>query len=154
MRIPGPRLWIDFAKTLSHEFHDDDVLNGGAVLAFFFLLAVFPAAIFVLSLLPSLSIPHLQQAILDLLHQILPQQSASLFEGTIQSVTSGKGKGLLTFGLVFALWSGSTGVFALSEQLNAICDVTEERPFWKARGIAILMTVFLGSLQKTDHIVR
>ena len=146
MRIPGPRPWINFAKTLWHEFDDDDVLNGGAVLAFFFLLAAFPAAIFVLSLLPSLSIPHLQHAIVDLLHQILPQQSANLFEGTIQSVTSGGRKGLLTFGLVFALWSGSTGVFALSEQLNAICDVTEERPFWKARGIAILMTAFFTLL--------
>jgi membrane protein len=145
MRIPGPRLWIDFAKTLWHEFDQDDVLNGGAVLAFFFLLAAFPAAIFVLSLLPSLSIPHLQQAILDLLHQILPQQSANLFEGTIQSVTSRGGKGLLTFGLVFALWSGSTGVFALGEQLNAICGVAE-RPFWQARGIAILMTVFFTLL--------
>jgi len=146
MSIPSRRRWIGFASGLWRDIQDDDVLNGAAVLAFFFLLAVFPAAIFVLSLLPFLSIPHLQQAILDLLHQVLPEQSANLFEGTIRSVASEGGKGLLTFGLIFTLWSGSTGVYAITEQLNAICDITERRPFWKARGIAILMTVFFALL--------
>ena len=146
MSIPHRRRWIDFGKALWHAFNDDDVLNGAAVLAFFFLLAVFPAAIFVLSLLPYLSIPHLQQAILDLLHQILPVQSANLFESTIQYAASEGTRGLLTFGLIFTLWSGSTGVYALSEQLNTICEAKEERPFWKVRGIAILMTVFFALL--------
>ncbi|MGC1869896.1 MAG: YihY/virulence factor BrkB family protein [Acidobacteriaceae bacterium] len=138
--------WIDFAKRLWREFLDDNILDGAAVLAFFFLLAVFPAAIFVLSLLPSLSIPHLQQAILDLLHQVLPEQSADLFEETIRYATSGGKEGLLTFGLIFTLWSGSTGVYAIMEQLNAICDRTDRRPFWKARGIAILLTVLFALL--------
>ena len=71
---------MDFGRRLLSEIQDDHVLDGAAVLAFFFLLAVFPAAIFVSSLLPTLSIPHLQQAILDLLHQILPKQSANFFE--------------------------------------------------------------------------
>ena len=114
---------------------ETNILDGAAVLAFFFVLAIFPATIFILSLLPSLSIPHLQQAILDLLHQILPEQAASLFEGTIRYATSSGKGGLLTFGLIFTLWSGSTGVYAIMEQLNAICDVTERRSFWKARGI-------------------
>lgn len=146
MSISGHGRWIDFAKSLWREFQDDDILNGAAILAFFFLLAVFPAAIFVLSLLPSLSIPHLQQAILDLLHQILPEQSANLFDGTIRYARSGGKEGLVTFGLIFTLWSGSSGVYAITEQLNAICDVKEGRPFWKARGIAILMTVFFALL--------
>lgn len=146
MSVRWHRRWIDFAKALWRQFNDDDILNGAAVLAFFFLLAAFPAAIFVLSLLPSLSVPHLQQAIVDLLHQVLPEQSANLFEGTIRSVKSGGHRGLLTFGLVFALWSGSSGVYSLGEQLNAICDKTERRSFWKARAIAIVMTVFFAAL--------
>ena len=120
---------MGFAKVLWREIQDDHVLDGAAVLAFFFLLAAFPAAIFVLSLLPSLTIPHLQQAMVDLLHQVLPGQSANLFDGTVRYVAAGAGKGLLTFGLIFMLWSGSSGVYAVMEQLNVICDVTEQRPF-------------------------
>lgn len=137
---------MGFAKVLWREIQDDHVLDGAAVLAFFFLLAAFPAAIFVLSLLPSLTIPHLQQAMVDLLHQVLRGQSANLFDGTVRYVAAGAGKGLLTFGLIFMLWSGSSGVYAVMEQLNVICDVTEQRPFWKARGIAILLMVFFAGL--------
>ena len=138
--------WKDLARGLWRDFQDDDILNGAAVLAFFFLLAVFPAAIFLLSLLPSISIPHLQQAILDLLRQVLPQQSADLFEATIRYAESGGKQGLLTFGLIFTLWSGSSGVYSITEQLNAISGVTDTRPFWKARGITMLMTVFFALL--------
>jgi membrane protein len=115
------------------------------------LLAVFPAALFVLSLLPSLSIPHLQEAILDLLHQVLPQQSADLFEVTVRYVASKAGAELFTFGLIFTLWSASTGVYTIMQQLNTVCHVKEGRPFWKARGTAILLMLFffllaIGSL--------
>jgi membrane protein len=133
---------IDFARDLWREIQDDHVLDGAAVLAYFFLLAVFPAALIVLSLLPSLSIPHLQEAILDLLHQILPQQSANLFEGTVRYVASEGRGGLLTFGLIFTVWSASSGVSAIMEQLNVVHDVKERRPFWKARRTALLLLVF------------
>lgn len=148
---PSQRPWIDLAKSLWREIVDDNILDGAAVLAFYFVLAIFPAAIFALSLLPYLSIPHLQQAILDLLRQILPDQSANIFAATIQYVASGEMGGLLTFGLIFTLWSGSAGVYTIIEQLNAICDITDRRPFWKARGLAILLMLFfmlltIGSL--------
>ena len=134
---------IYFAKDLWREIQDDNVLDGAAVLAYFFLLAVFPAALFVLSLLPSLAIPHLQEAILELLHQVLPQQSADLFEVTVRYVASKAGAGLLTFGLVFTIWSASTGIYAIMEQLNTICHVKDRRPFWKARATAILLMLIL-----------
>lgn len=121
---------------------DHRVLDGAAVLAYFFLLAVFPAAIFVLSLLPSLSIPHLQEAIVDLLRQILPQQSANLFEVTVRYVASEATGGLLTFGLLFSLWSASTGAYTIMEQLDIIHGVKDRRSFLKARGTAILLMLF------------
>jgi len=142
---------IDCAKDLWREIQDDNVLDGAAVLAYFFLLVVFPAALFVLSLLPSLRIPHLQQAILDLLHQVLPQQSADLFEVTVRYVASQETKGLFTFGLLFTLWSASTGASAIMEQLNLVYHVKERRSFWRARATAILLMLFflllaIGSL--------
>lgn len=135
-----------FARQLWREILDDNILDGAAVLAFFSLLAVFPAAIFVLSLLPSLDIPHLRQALVDLVYQILPQQSASLFEVTVRYVASESKGGLLAFGLVLSLWSASSGIAAVMDQLNVIHDVKERRPFWKSRGIAILLMLFYVAL--------
>ena len=140
------RQWIEFAGRLWHKSMGDRIFDEAASLAFFLLLAVFPAAIFLLSLLPYFSIPHLEQAILDLLHQVLPEQAANLFEGTIRYVNSGNNEGLLTFGLLFTLWSSSAGFFALIDQINIIREVKTRRPFWKARGVAILFMLFFALL--------
>jgi membrane protein len=149
--MPSRRWWIDFAKELWREIEDDHVLNGAAALAYFLLLAIFPAAIFALSLLPYLGIPHLHQAIRDLLRQVLPDQSARLFVETVRHVVSHKSRGLLTFGAIFTLWLASTGIYAIMEQLNIAYQTRDRRPFWKARGIAILLMLFflmlvIGSL--------
>jgi membrane protein len=130
---------------------DDRAFTGAAALAYFLLIAIFPGAIFVLSLLPYLSIPHMQQAIMDLLHQVLPAQSATLFEGTVQHLVSEKKGGLLTFGFIFTVWSASTGMYAIMQELNVAYDATERRPFWKVQGTAILLMLLfvllvIGSL--------
>jgi membrane protein len=130
---------MDFAADLSREIEDDHVFDGAAVLAYFFVLAVFQAALFILSVIPFLRIPHLQQAILDLLHQVLPQQSANLFEATVRYVTSEETEGLLTFGLIFTLWSASTGIYTIMEQVNTVYHVIDGRSFLKARGTAIVL---------------
>jgi membrane protein len=144
-KTPSQRQWKDFAGKLWREVLDDNVLDGAAVIAFYSLLAVFPAALFLLSLLPSLRIPHLEQAIVDLMRQVLPAQSAELFEFTVRFVGSEGKKGLQLFGLLFALWSASSGVSAVMDQLNVVYDVKDRRPYWKAKGIAIvLMLVFIA----------
>ncbi|MEJ2008493.1 MAG: YihY/virulence factor BrkB family protein [Acidobacteriota bacterium] len=136
------RRWlIEFSKRLWREIQDDRVFTDAAALSYFLLLAIFPGAIFVLSLLPYLPVPHMQQAIMDLLHQALPVQSATLFEGTVRRLVSQKEGELLTFGFIFMLWSASTGMYAMMQQLNAAHDTMERRPFWKVRGIAILLVL-------------
>jgi len=145
------RWLIDFTKRLWREVENDRVFTGAAALAYFLLLAIFPGAIFVLSLLPYLAIPHMQQAIMDLLHQVLPPQSATLFTATVRHLVTEKRGGLLTFGFVFMLWSASTGMYAIMQQLNVAHDTTERRPFWKVQAIAFLLMllfvlVVIGSL--------
>jgi membrane protein len=149
--MPSRRWLVDFSKHLWREIKNDRIFTGAAALAYFLLLAIFPGAIFVLSLLPYLPIPHVQLAIMDLLRQVLPAQSASLFADTVRHLVSEKKGGLLTFGFVFMLWSASTGMYAIMEQLNVAHDTAERRPFWKVQGIAlVLMLLFvlliIGSL--------
>jgi membrane protein len=136
--------WKQFMKGLYEEIQDDNVFNGAAALAYYLMLAIFPAAIFLLTLLPYLPIPNLQQAIMDLLAQAMPGEASNLFAGVVQSITSEKRGGLLSFGLLFTLWSASNGLYAIMQQLNITYDVKEGRPFWKVRGTAVmLMLMFL-----------
>lgn len=129
-----------FAKDIYSEISKDNVFNGAAALAFYWMLAIFPATIFLLTLLPYLPIPNLDTAVMDLLHQAMPAQTADLVQNTVDSVISEKHGGLFSFGIIFTIWTASTGLYAIMQQLNITYNVEEGRPFLKARGIALLLT--------------
>ncbi len=128
-----------FILDLNNEVSDHNVYNGAAALAFYLILSIFPAAIVVLSALPYLPIPHLSRAILNLVSQVLPRQSAQLFTGVVNEVVSNRNGGLLSFGLIFTLWSATSGIYAIMQQLNITYEVKEGRPFWKVRGASIIL---------------
>ena len=131
--------WKQIGKDLVNEISEDNVFNGAAALAYYLMLSIFPAAIFLLTLLPYLPVPHLEQAIMDLLNQALPGEAANLFTGVVKDVTSQQRGGLLSFGLLFTIWSASNGLYAIMQQLNITYGVKEERPFWKVRGTALML---------------
>ena len=126
-----------FAKELVHEVQEDDVFNGAAVLGFYLTLAVFPAMVFLMATIPYLPIPNVDQAIMDALRQALPASAAQMFAGVVQEITSQQRGGLLSLGLLGALWATSTGMYAVMQQLNVSYDVKESRGFVKARAVAI-----------------
>ncbi len=130
-----------FLKELYREAVEDDILNGAAVLGFFLMLAIFPAMIFVLALIPYLPIANVDQAIMELLRQALPASAADMFAGVVQEVTQEQRGGLLSFGLIAALWATSTGMYAIMQQLNIAYDVDEGRGFLRARLVAITLSL-------------
>ncbi len=132
---------MQFLKELYRETVDDDILNGAAVLGFYLMLAIFPAMIFVLAVIPYLPIGNVDQAIMDLLRQALPASAADMFAGVVQEVTREQRGGLLSFGLLAALWATSTGMYAIMQQLNITYDVKEGRGFLRARLVAIALSL-------------
>jgi membrane protein len=131
LRAVGTEIW--------RQFLDDRLTNGAAVLAFFMMLALFPTAIFGLSSLRYLPIPRLQDAMFDLVDQLLPGAAAELFKHTMLDLLSKRHAGLLSFGLLFAIVSGSSGLYALMQQLNAVYGATERRPYWRMRLTSVLL---------------
>ena len=126
-----------FLATLWRELSEDNVWNGAAALGFYLTLAVFPAMIFVMALLPYLPIAHVDQAIMDLLRQALPPRTAAMFSGVVQEVVSERRGGVLTFGIAAALWASSSGMYAIMQQLNVAYDIDERRSFLHARATAL-----------------
>ena len=130
-----------FLATLWRELSEDNVWNGAAALGFYLSLAVFPAMLFVMALLPYLPIAHVDQAIMDLLRQALPPRTAAMFSGVVQEVVSERRGGVLTFGIAAALWASSSGMYAIMQQLNVAYDIEERRGFLRARATAIALSL-------------
>lgn len=135
-----------FLKDLRNEIKQDNVSNGAAALAYYLMLAAFPAAICLLTLLPFLPIRNLSDAIMDLIRQVMPLEASTLFTGVVQQVTSERRGGLLSFGALAALWAASSGLYAIMQQLNITYDVVEQRSFVKARAIALGLTLAFFAL--------
>lgn len=141
-RLSGKIWW--FFKRLRAEIVDDNVMSGAAALAYFMMLSLFPATIFLLTLLPYLPIPSLNAQVMSVLQQAMPAPAADMFSGVVNEVTTRKQGGLLTFGILFTVWSASSGINAVIKQLNSTYGVKDGRSFWKVRGIAIfLMLAFI-----------
>jgi membrane protein len=130
-----------FVNDLYKEIMEDNVFDGAAAIAFYLMLAIFPAAIFLIALLPYLPIAHLKEAVYDFLMQVMPENASQLFIGIIENVTSQQKGGILSFGLVFALWSASSGMGSIMQQLNVTYDVTDSRSYIKFRATAIFLTL-------------
>lgn len=134
----------ELISELKTEIKNDNVSNGAAALAYYFFLAIFPAAIFLLTLVPYLPIPNLYRAIMDLLYQSLPGDAANMFSGVVREVTSNKKGGLLSLGVILSFWAASNGMYALMQQLNITYKVKESRSFFKVRGRALWLTFLFG----------
>jgi len=131
---------------LWREILKDEVINSAAVMAYFSMLAIFPAAILILTLLPYLGIPNLEQAIIAALYRALPEQAAQLFTSTVTSVVSERRGGLLSFAAVGTIWAASSGMQVVMEQIHATYDGPDKRPYWKRRSIAIFLVFAVGLL--------
>lgn len=138
--------WKRFFGELWQEMYEDDIFNGAAALGFWLTLAIFPAMIFTMAVLPYLPIERVDEAIMDLLRQSLPPSAAEMFSGVVEEVTSEPRGGLLSFGLVATFWAASAGMIAIMDQLNVTYDVAEGRSFLRARATAFGLSVLFLTL--------
>ncbi len=144
--MPYGKSWKEAAKRYVHCLNSVDVWDGAAALAYYFMLAIFPAMIFLLALLPFLPIPNLDQEIMGLLSQAMPGEAHETFTGVVTQITSNKKGGLLSLGILLTLWSASNGIAAVMHQFNRMGDAEEERSYLKMRAVALALTLGAGLL--------
>lgn len=135
-----------FLRDLKKEIGEDNVFQGAAALAYYLTLAIFPGIILLMTIIPYLPIEKVDEAIMDLLGQALPEEAYGMVEDVVNDVTGEKRGGLLSFGVIGTLWAASSGMFAIMQQLNITYSVKEGRNFIRARGTAILLSIMFGLL--------
>jgi membrane protein len=142
-QIP-PKGWKDIAKRTAKEVKADQVPLLSAGVAFYALLALFPAIIAGVSIYGLVADPASVRDQIAQLTKVLSPETADLVGQQLVQVTSGAGGalGLATVvGILTALWSASSGMKALITGVNLAYDETETRKFVKLRGLALLLTL-------------
>jgi membrane protein len=125
---------------------NNNILSFAAALSYYFVLAFFPALIALAAFVAYLPIPNLLGAIMAAMARVAPPESMPLIARTAADVLSPSRGALLSAGLIGTLWTCSSGFSAAIEALNVAYDVTETRPFWKTRLLALELTFLIGTL--------
>ena len=131
-----------------NEIYQGAILTHAAALSFYFLLALFPLLLFLLTIIGFFTEygNQLRTALLFNLSGVVPRSASALINTTVDEIGNNADGGKLSFGLLTALWVASSGMGAISESLNAMYGVRESRSWWRVRGLAIGLTVMLAVL--------
>jgi len=141
--VPG------FVQRLVAQIIDDDVPNLAAALAYRFLFAFFPFAIFLAALAafaaPALGLGDPTPTILGGLSDNLPPDIAKQLRPQLEAVLGTTRPGLLSIGAVTALWAAAGGIGSVISAMNKAYDVKETRGFFRRTGLALGITL-LGTV--------
>jgi membrane protein len=144
------RDWKSVVKSTVKEIRKNRLTLVGAGMAFYFFLAVFPALISAVGLLDLLNAgPVFLSSLTDSIQRSMPGGAGKILLDAISAAQQGsKGASLFAaiFGIAVALWSATAGMGALQIGLDIAYDVPKERPFFKARLVALLLVIATGVL--------
>lgn len=144
----GGLTWRELLRRVWEKINQNDLINRGYELAYNFLLAIFPLLLFLFALLGVFASEGglLRTNLFLYLGLVLPPSAFQLLTRTVTEITGNTAAGKLTFGLLFALYSGSAGMTQLISTLNAAYEVREERSWLKVHAVSLGLTLAMSVL--------
>ena len=139
-----PISWTELLKRTARETSADNCLGLAAQLAYYLLLALVPALVFLIALTSFFPSQVVQQMVAAI-SAFAPADIADIIAGQMQRIAEGEHGGLLTFGIAMALWSSSSAMVAVTDALNRAYDIEEGRPWWKVRLVAVGLTLAIAA---------
>ncbi|MDT3405406.1 YihY/virulence factor BrkB family protein [Mucilaginibacter terrae] len=126
------------------ELKKSSLVNKASSLAYSFMLAFFPATIFLFTLIPFVPIKHFQQTLFELIAVILPSNAFEAFKSTLTDIIKNQNGKLLSIGFVTALYFASNGVYKLMQSFNKSSLIHETRSLIKRRLVSVYLTVIIS----------
>jgi membrane protein len=134
-------------KIFFKNIKEDDVFDRANGVAYNFILAIFPTIIFLFTLIPYITslVPEVNtESIMEFLSTMMPASMYDVIAVTIEDIIGNSRGGLLTFGVLFALYLATNGMMALMRAFNACYKTEEKRSVIKTRLIATGLTLNLA----------
>lgn len=126
------------------EINTGTVTNKASSLAYVFMLAIFPATIFVFTLIPYIPINHFQDNLLSILSQVMPHDAYNALESTITDIVKKQNAKLFSFGFLTTLFFATNGVDTLIQSFNKSSLLEETRGYFHRRWVALVLTVVIS----------
>jgi membrane protein len=150
-----PSLWrfgglapLTLIRLVIKKLGQDELTTRSASLSYYFLLALFPMFLFLISLVGLFvgTGSQVREHIVSDLGRLAPGSASDLVHSVVDQTVRSSGGLKLAVGIVGALWAASGGMSAVMTSLNVVYEVKERRPWWKQRLIMLGLTVSLAGL--------
>lgn len=142
MAIPGMRGLglVEAVKRTFTEFSQNNMPTFASALAYQALFSLFPFVLFLFALLAFLNLSDFFDWLQGQTSAMLPEQAAVTVNGVIDGLRKQQ-TGLLSVGVIGALWTASGAVRVLIGAMNVAYGVAEKRPIWKLFPLSIVYTI-------------
>jgi len=138
------RALLRIARSLYRRYIEDEVPALSAQTAYFFLLAVFPFMIFLMTIIGYIPLEDID--VLGPLENMLPYEAFRLLKVNLEYVADKRNFQILSIGFVTTLWAASNGIGAVIVSINKAYDVKEKRSFFMVKLVSLLFTMALSAM--------
>ena len=128
-----------FVKEMYYRLMYDEISLLSANLSYYFILSLFPMLIVALALTPYFKID--QQFLLEKIQNFAPGDLGNYLFDMISEVLNNKNNTIITVGIVFTLWSASSGIYGIIIAFNNAFRVRDGRIWIVTKLMSILFTV-------------
>lgn len=149
-RLGGLTVW-QLSRNVFDEIIDHNIFGIAAELAFYFLFALFPLILILVTLFGMFASQRveLQNHLLSYFADVLPPTAFQLLQPLVADLAANATGGKLTFGVVTAFWGVSGGISAMISSLNLAHHVRESRSWFKVRALALGLSIVISILLLT-----
>lgn len=140
---------LDLARAAVREYFADEMPTYAAALSYQVFFSLFPFLVFLLGLLSFLNFDRAFDLIIQQAGPFLPAAALDKVVTVIGEIRDRQQTGLLSLGIVTAIWFASAGVRSTMGALNKAYDVAEARPLARRYAASIVYTVALAALVVT-----
>jgi membrane protein len=116
-----------------------------AGLAYYFLMALFPALLLLIAVAGFLPLQNGVQGATSFIAHVIPRQGLEMLEPMLATVGTHR-TGLLSLGIITGLWLTSKGAKGIIAGLDIVYEVRAPRPLWINRILAFGLTCAVGVL--------
>jgi membrane protein len=150
-----PSLWkfggltpLKLTQVAIKKIGEDELSTRSAALSYYFVLALFPMLLFLVSLIGVFAGPGSQgrNSIISGVGRLAPGSASDLVHSVVNQTFKSSSGLKLAMGLLGALWAASGGMSAVVVSLNVVYRVKETRAWWKQKLTIIGLTLALAAL--------
>ena len=127
-----------FVKEMYYRLMYDEISLLSANLSYYFILSLFPMLIVALAITPYFKID--QQFLLEKIHSFAPGDLGDYLFDMISEVLNNKNNTIITVGIVFTLWSASSGIYGIIIAFNNAFRVRDGRIWIVTKLISVVIT--------------